>query len=248
MKRSTKTIIAILIAVATIFSLQTQAQSVLDPADPVITYNSSAPPAQPAWGQIGKWVRTVRLGWNTTQYKCYIYKGLAFRLIYPKTYNPTAVDGKKYPMMLFFHGLGEAGQIYDNEYQLFHGGDRWQAAINAGTFDGYVLAVQSQGGWGGNQYVYISEVLDYMFANNKLDPFRVTTNGLSAGGYATWDMASQFKTHVSGALPMSGIAVAMMDPAYIDNLRSKPIWYFQGGKDGSPAPYTAWQVRDAMWA
>jgi hypothetical protein len=98
-------------------------QSVLNPNDAVITYNSSQPPSQPAFGQIGKWVRTQRLSWNTTEYKCYIYKGCAFRLHFPKTYNPTANDGKKYPMVVFFHGLGETGTIYDNEYQLFHGGD-----------------------------------------------------------------------------------------------------------------------------
>jgi hypothetical protein len=105
-------------------------QSILNPNDAVINYNSTTPPTQPAWGQIGKWVRTPRLGWNTTEYKCYIYKGEVFRLHFPKTYNPTANDGKKYPMLVFFHGLGETGNIYDNEYQLYHGGDKFQAAVN----------------------------------------------------------------------------------------------------------------------
>src|SRR5690349_20758911 len=73
------------------------AQSVMDPSDPVITYNPSTPPVEPAWGQVGKWLRTVRLSWNTSAYKAYIYKGNAFRLKFPKTYNPTAADGKKYP-------------------------------------------------------------------------------------------------------------------------------------------------------
>ena len=103
------------------------AQSVLDPTDPVVTYNQSSPPAQPTWGQIGKWVRTKRLGWNTDSYKAYVYKGCAFRLKFPKTNNPTANDGKKYPMLVFFHGLGETGSIYDNEYQLYHGGDDFAA-------------------------------------------------------------------------------------------------------------------------
>src|SRR5690349_17686425 len=91
------------------FANGVQAQSVLNPADAVVTYNSSAPPTEPAWGQIGKWVRTRRLSWNTDQYKCYIYKGVCFRLKFPKSYNPTAVDGKRYPMLVFFHGLGEKG-------------------------------------------------------------------------------------------------------------------------------------------
>src|SRR6266702_8484930 len=81
-----------------------QGQSILDPNDPVITYNPASPPASPAWGTIGKWVRTVRLGWNTTNFKCYVYNGICFRLRFPKSYNPTANDGKKYPMMIFWHG------------------------------------------------------------------------------------------------------------------------------------------------
>ena len=137
-----------LILLAFFIAFNVSSQSVLNPNDSIITYNSSQPPAQPAWGQIGKWVRTKRLSWNTTEYKCYIYKGCAFRLHFPKSYNPTANDGKKYPMVVFFHGLGETGTIYDNEYQLFHGGDVFQAAINNGKFDGYALYMQSQGFWG----------------------------------------------------------------------------------------------------
>jgi len=114
MRFSTKVIALLLLSLYGIFGNTVNAQSVLDPTDPVITYNSSAPPTEPAWGQIGKWVRTKRLGWNTDEYKCYIYKGVAFRLKFPKSYNPTANDGKKYPMLIFFHGLGEKGSIYDN--------------------------------------------------------------------------------------------------------------------------------------
>src|SRR2546423_1384850 len=102
-----------------------QAQSILNPTDPVINYNPNSPPSQPVWGQIGKWVRTPRLNWNTDSFKAYIYKGEQFRLQFPKTYNPNVNDGKKYPMMVFFHGVGEAGDIYDNEYQLYHGGQNF---------------------------------------------------------------------------------------------------------------------------
>jgi hypothetical protein len=133
----------LLLSVCYVFS--SFGQSVLNPNDAVVTYNSNQPPAQPAFGQIGKWVRTKRLSWNTDEYKCYIYKGCAFRLHFPKTYNPTANDGKKYPMIVFFHGLGETGTIYDNEYQLYHGGDDFQAAINSGRFDGYTVICTKPG-------------------------------------------------------------------------------------------------------
>src|SRR6478609_2805348 len=98
------------------------AQSVLNPNDPIVEYDSLNPPVQPPFGQIGKWVRTKSLSWNSDSYKCYIYEGSCFRLKFPKSYNPTANDGKKYPIALVFHGGGEAGPITDNETQLYHGG------------------------------------------------------------------------------------------------------------------------------
>lgn len=109
MRKFARSITLVAIVFAACMSQGAFGQSVLDPSDPIVNYNSSAPPSEPAWGTIGKWVRTPRLGWNTSAYKAYIYKGMAFRLKFPKTYNPTAADGKRYPMLIFFHGLGEAG-------------------------------------------------------------------------------------------------------------------------------------------
>ncbi|MEP6681606.1 MAG: hypothetical protein ABJA35_00020, partial [Parafilimonas sp.] len=230
------------------FALSSFSQSVLNPSDSVITYNSSKPPAQPTFGQIGKWVRTPRLSWNTNEYKCYIYKGCAFRLHFPKTYNPTANDGKKYPMLVFFHGLGETGTIYDNEYQLYHGGDKFQAAVDNGTFDGYILVMQSQGFWGSGQYQYITEIIDYMVANNKLDPFQVSVNGLSAGGQGSWEMLINHPNYISSSLPMSNVSIGYKDASTTNVVKYTPMWLFQGGLDGAPAPSTAQQVRDAMVA
>jgi len=204
---------ALLIFTATAFS-----QSVLNPNDAIVNYNSSKPPTQPAWGQIGKWVRTPKLGWNTSNYKCYIYNGCAFRLRFPKSYNPSANDGKKYPMLVFFHGLGETGNIYDNEYQLYHGGDVFDAAVNDGTFDGYVLFMQSQGFWGQGQYQYITDIINYMVTNNKLDAFRISANGLSAGGQGTWEMLLYHPNTIASALPMSEISIGYTDTSFINTV------------------------------
>ncbi|MBS1745374.1 MAG: fibronectin type III domain-containing protein [Bacteroidetes bacterium] len=245
-----KKIFYTLFVLSTIFLIPKIAtsQSVLDPSDPIVTYDPGNPPVQPAWGQIGKWVRTKRLSWNTDSYKAYIYKGCAFRLKFPKTYDPNANDGKKYPMMVFFHGLGETGTIYDNEYQLYHGGDDFAAAVDNGTFDGYILCMQSQGFWGSGQYQYITEIINYMVTNNKLDLFRISDNGLSAGGQATWEMMFGHPNYIASCLPMSGVSIGYKDASNVNEAKFTPIWLFQGGLDGSPAPSTAQQVRDAFLA
>ncbi len=223
-------------------------QSVLDPTDPVVTYNSSTPPTQPAYGQIGKWVRTVRLSWNTSSYKAYIYKGYAFRLKFPKTYNPTANDGKKYPMMVFFHGLGETGTIYDNEYQLYHGGDVFRDAVDNGKYDGYILCMQSLNYWDPHSYTAITEIIDYMVANNKLDPFWISNNGLSDGGQATWGMLIDHPTYICASVPMSSSSITYENSTLVNTIKFTPMWLFQGGLDGSPAPYTSQQVRNYILA
>ncbi|HEU4471302.1 MAG TPA: fibronectin type III domain-containing protein, partial [Flavisolibacter sp.] len=245
MKRFIKTIATFLIA-ACFFMQHSHAQSVIDPNDPLVTYNPAAPPALPPGGQIGKWVRTVRVGWNSTAWKAYILNGVPFRVKFPTTYNHTAVDGKKYPAIVFFHGLGEKGPRTDNEFSMANGGPVFNSAVTSGKFDGFVIIPQSEGGWGTNHYAVVAQILDYMATNNKLDIFRVTTNGLSAGGNATWDMMINYPQHISQVLPMSGIAVGHRDPAKMAIFKYKPIWYFQGGLDGNPAPATADEVRFAI--
>src|SRR5580698_380944 len=162
MKSFTRLFGKLLIALFAFSGLTVQAQSVLNPADTLGTYNPAKPPAIPAYGTPAKWVRTVRLSWNTTPYKAYIYNGCQFRLCFPKSYNPTANDGKKYPMMMFDHGEGEAGTVYDNEYSMYHGGQIFSNAVAAGTFDGYILVMQQQTGWGPTQYAAQKAIIDYM--------------------------------------------------------------------------------------
>ncbi|XVJ66420.1 MAG: hypothetical protein HEQ40_09775 [Lacibacter sp.] len=240
--------VRILLLIVTCFCVKDAfAQSILNPSDPIVVYNSSAPPATPAWGTIAKWVKTNRMSWNTTSYKAYYYNGYAFRLKFPKTYNPTAVDGKKYPMIVFFHGLGERGTIYDNEYSLLHGGEQFRNKVDDGTFDGYILVMQSQNGyWDIGQYNAIKDLINYMVTNNKLDAFRVITNGLSAGGAGTWDMMINNPTYVAAAMPMSSSCACYINTTTINKIKFTPIWNFQGALDPSPAPSTTEAVRDAI--
>ena len=218
----------------------------MHPSDTIVNYNSANPPAYPPWGQIGKWVRTPRMWWNTSLWKCYIYKNYAFRLKFPKTYNPTANDGKKYPMMLFFHGYGEIGPNTDNEFHMLLGHQFFENQVESQNFDGYVLSMQSTGFFGANHYQALAEIIQYMVVNNKLDPFHVVTNGLSAGGQATWDMMINHPSYVCAALPMSWTSILYTDAAVVEKIKFAPIWHFQGGLDGNPAPYTTNYVQGVI--
>ena len=248
MKISTRIFSLLLIAFIAMTGQTVLGQNVLNPNDTLVTFNPADTPTVPYDNAIHKWVRTVRMSWNTSQYKAYIYNGCQFRLCYPLSYNPTANDGKLYPMLVFDHGDGEGGTVYDNEYSLYHGGQIFSNAVAAGTYDGYVLVMQTTGGWGSSQWVAQKAIIDYMIANNKLDPFRVTGNGLSAGGAGSWGFFTTNPTYDAGIIPMSADAIQLTATDTVNLAKFTPIWNIHGGLDGSPAPATAQQVAAAFAA
>jgi fibronectin type 3 domain-containing protein/predicted esterase len=223
-------------------------QSILDPTDSVYNYDATKPKGNvqnPNYtnGTIAKWVRTKKLTWNTNGWKCYMLNGIPFRLKFPKTYNPTANDGKKYPMLIFFHGAGEKGPSTDNETSLANGGQFFNGSVDNGYFDGYILIQQSPYTyWDGTYLDLAKNIVDYMAVNNKLDPFKIGVNGLSAGGQATWAMILRYPNVVTADLPMSANNLGNSAPQNLPLTKFTPIWNFQGGKDGSPDPNTGQTV------
>lgn len=210
-------------------------QNVLDPDDPIINYDPNDPPQRPANGVVGKWVRTRRVNWNTDNWKAYYYNGIAFRVLFPKSYKSN--PNKKYPMLLFFHGAGEKGTIYDNELQLANCGRKIQDSVLNGTFDGFVLFPQSQStGWYASQFSSIVGFINYMINNSRLDRFRITVSGLSGGGDATWNFMSAYPKLVSAATPISATTAAQAQTSFINTIKDIPIWLSQGGKDVNPNP------------
>lgn len=225
-------------------ALSVQAQTrVFDPADPVKAYDSANPPAKPASGQVGKWVRTARVSWNTSGYKCYAYNYnnnnastiIAFRLKFPKNYDST----KQYPVILFLHGKGEYGTVYDNEYQLYHGGAVHASAVDNGKFDGFILYPQSTSeNWSSAFLAGVSSLIENVMVPRKMvDPFRVYVNGLSAGGWSTWTFLRRYTKLVAAITPISAAETFFSDS--VTKYRFTPIYHFQGGLDTDPDPTTS---------
>lgn len=218
-----------------VLSVQTAWAQVLDPNDPIVVYNSANPPTEPAYGQIGKWVKTNRVNWNTSSYKAYIYKGMQFRLKWPANYNPS----KKYPMIIFFHGLGEKGTKFDNEYQLYHGGQTHMNKVDNGSFDGFLFYPQNTSGYFGPSFFSgIEELINNFFRPQlNVDPYHIIAEGLSAGGTATWDFMTTKPKLVAGLGPISAANGNLNNS--INTWKYTPIWWFQGGSDPNPAPSIA---------
>ena len=142
-------------------------------ADPNIVFTGGNNPAAPDWSNYG--------------YKCYWHRGMVFRVKFPKSYQQGVQDGKKYPMFMFFHGMGERGSIYDNEYQLLHGGQLHAQKVDAGDFDGFLIYPQSTDGSFQGYFPAMNSFIDSLVAGAKADEDRLIVSGLSAGSQSNYE-------------------------------------------------------------
>ncbi|MFL5788018.1 MAG: fibronectin type III domain-containing protein, partial [Flavisolibacter sp.] len=218
---------------------------VLDPNDPEILFTSTYQPTAPAWGRMSKWGHTKKLSWNTftAGYKCYYFKGMAFRLKFPKSYTGAA-DGKTYPVFIFFHGLGERGPIWDNDQSLLWGGQQHGLRVDDGTFDGFLLYPQNQTGYMNAYFGAVADLIDSMAKYVKADIDRVTLSGLSAGAQGDWPFCADFSKYISSLIPIS--AARPEDTAYFPRYVTIPVWVANGGLDINPDPASATQVFNAF--
>ena len=217
------------------------AQNVFDANDPVYTYNASAPagsntnPNTPPANTMAKWVRTVRMSWDATKFKCYYFNGMAFRLRFPNNYDPSGAT--KYPLVVFYHGGGETGPVTDNEFQLLWGAQLFEQRINAGEWNGFLLFPQELTvGWDDSYFSRVNVILDTLQRYNNLDPERFITMGLSSGGYGSLAHAQLYPKRVA--------TVVAASPSYVNSLNYNlggivhiPLWISNGGRDANPDPY-----------
>ncbi len=235
---------ALVMLLLSAFNSYSQA-NIFNPADPDVIFTPTTQPATPPYSNnMLKWGHSSRLSWNpyTVGYKSYYFQGMAFRLKFPKTYQHNVVDGKKYPLYIFFHGLGEKGDIFDNEYQLAHGGQLHAQNVDNGNFDGFLFYAQSASGNSQDYEARISNLIDSLTKYVKVDLDRVIVSGLSAGGASTWDILSNdiYNKKICAAIPIS--AASLVFTSYFPKYITVPIWISNGGQDASPAPYTVNQV------
>ncbi len=211
--------------------------NIFNPNDTIVNYNSANPPATPAANTMAKWVKTTTriTWWNTDKFKCYYWNGMAFRLRFPNGYN-AADTTKKYPVILFLHGAGEIKGIYDNEDQLYWGAQSFQAKIDSGRYNAFLLFPQvSANAWDYTYYTRINSVLDSMQKYVKVDPDKVIAMGLSNGGFGAMSYAANFPQRVSTVIASSPALIQLIQGT-IDNMIHVPTWVASGGLDSNPGP------------
>ncbi|NJN26098.1 MAG: T9SS type A sorting domain-containing protein [Cyclobacteriaceae bacterium] len=226
-------------------------------------YTKPFPNSKPPWGQFGEWGYTsTGTNWDTRPYLSFIYKDLPFRIMPPKgvTYSNgqwvNSDPGKRYPLYLFLHGLGETGEsqpyihpvfgeISNNNKQLLHGGQMFRDKVNNGTFDGFLLYPQTLNGFFADaNNINIQEIIKKLISDVYVDENRIIVNGLSAGGVGVWNITRDYPKLFAGAIPMSGVNTENVND--IPKLVHIPFWLAQGGKDSRPTAQTAQVVVNAF--
>ena len=156
--------------------------------------------------------------------------------------KPTNIEkGKKYPLVIFLHGMGERGD--DNKKQLTHGGPMFLNPANQEKYPAYVLFPQcpETAFWAYKKptlkmtaedvmppvFQAVKEMIDTYLAYPDVDKQRVYIMGLSMGGMATFDMVSRFPEIFAAAIPICGA----VDPSRLAATKGVKFRIFHGDAD-----------------
>ncbi len=165
---------------------------------------------------------------------------LPYRMMKPANYDPT----KKYPIVLYLHGMGERGT--DNHEQLRNFIWYFSTEKNRQEHPCFVLIPQlnrKNMSFLGSEEAKSTKMMTAVFAVMKrletsysIDTDRRYLVGISSGAWATWEAIIRYPKTFAAAVPISGYkrfnefdAVARKHD--IDGIKNLPIWAFHGSDD-----------------
>lgn len=175
----------------------------------IFFFNSSTVKAQ-----VQGSLNAVPLGSSSAPYGYYEYL--------PQGYSPT--DSKKWPLIIFLHGVGEVG----------NGGSQLSTILRTGlpqviqkgkNLPFVVIMPQATFQWW--DVNAIDQLYEYVKVKYKIDPNRFYLTGLSLGGIGTWQYTTYFPQKVAAMVSISGNGGG----GYLCTITDIPIWDFHGDAD-----------------
>jgi len=160
-----------------------------------------------------------------------------------KPVDYSANPGKKYPLIIFLHGIGERGngttdlpKVMANGIPfLINGGNPMTFTYNGQTETFLVLCPQLSTSYGDWQNFYTDEMLKYAKQNLQIDTNRIYLTGLSLGGGGVWlySEASLANAKQFAAIaPMCGSTFNAQGACNISQAHL-PVWAFHCMDDGT---------------
>lgn len=157
-------------------------------------------------------------------------------------YLPVGYDGvKKFPVIVFLHGLGEQGNgstdlpimLNAGLPKLINQGGFPQSVVSGGkSFSFIVIAPQF---WGWPSASDVDQVINDVVARYSVDVSRIYLTGLSMGGGATWDhagMSSASASRLAAIVPNCGASYP--DATRIKNIAQANLPVLAVHNDGDP--------------
>lgn len=180
---------------------------------------------------------------------------IPYRFAAPKTVEP----GKRYPLVILFHGAGERGT--NNVAQLVHGATDILNYMKAKGIEGYFIAGQCPDGkqwvdtpWGllahrmpvkpSESMALMIELIEKTMDELPVDRDQVLVTGISMGGYGTWDIVQRHPDWFAAAMPCCGGG----DVSLAWKIRDVPIWTFHGDQDMAVPFKRSRDMVAALWA
>lgn len=166
------------------------------------------------------------------------------KLLYRYHAPKQLVQGRKYPLVVLFHGAGERGA--NNWAQLVHGASEILDYARRTNEEIFFVAAQVplkcqwvEHPWNAKQHTMSAKpsqslrltlaLIDKLMAEQPVDATRVYATGISMGGYGTWEAVTRRPELFAAAIPICGGG----DTAQAMRIRDIPIWCFHGDRDGA---------------
>jgi predicted peptidase len=146
-----------------------------------------------------------------------------YGLFIPVNYSPD----KKWPVIVFLHGVGEGGSNASDNLTVGLGP---VIAKSPKTFPFIAVFPQSASGrWpaDSDQAEDIVTILDSVSKSYNVDQDRVILTGLSTGGFGTWTIGAKYRDRFAALVPMC----AYSSQEDIPKLTQMPIWAFHNSAD-----------------
>jgi predicted peptidase len=126
---------------------------------------------------------------------------LPYRILIPRHY----AAGKRYPMHIFLHGMGERGN--DNEKQLSVGSSYFQKDSVREKYPAFIVFPQCPltESWN-TEWVAkaVRSLIDTLLARHAINKDKISIGGFSMGGYGVFEIVSQNPSLFEAAVAISG--------------------------------------------
>ncbi len=146
-------------------------------------------------------------------------------------------NSRKYPLMVFIHGVGELGngttdlpKVLNNAMPNLIKNKKFPANFVVGEKNFSFIVISPQFvAWPSADDV--NAVVNFAVANYRVDTSRIYVTGLSMGGGATWDYAVKFAGRIAALAPMCGASSPSNSKAQSIASTNLPVWAFHNEDD-----------------